>query len=110
MEPLLKAEHLTVCYNGVPAVRDVSFQVKEGEILGIVGESGSGKSTILRAVLGLLGKAGRLTQGNIWYRGKNLTELTEKQMRLFRRSELYFRTANQPSVRCGPSALRFMRL
>ena len=84
MEPLLKAEHLTVCYNGVPAVRDVSFQLKEGEILGIVGESGSGKSTILRAVLGLLGKAGRLTQGNIWYRGKNLTELTEKQMRLFR--------------------------
>ena len=88
MEPLLKAEHLTVCYNGVPAVRDVSFQLKEGEILGIVGESGSGKSTILRAVLGLLGKAGRLTQGNIWYRGKNLTELTEKQMRLFRGPEI----------------------
>ena len=43
MEPLLCAEHITICYNGTPVVKDVSFQVDQGEILGIVGESGSGK-------------------------------------------------------------------
>ena len=34
MESLLSAEHITICYNGIPAVQDVSFQVKPGEILG----------------------------------------------------------------------------
>ena len=42
MEPLLQAEHITICYNGKPVVKDVSFNVDAGEILGVVGESGSG--------------------------------------------------------------------
>ena len=61
MNSLLRAEHLTVCYDGVPVVQDVSFQLNEGEILGIVGESGSGKSTVIRAVMGLLGNSGTIT-------------------------------------------------
>ncbi|HJB16931.1 MAG TPA: ABC transporter ATP-binding protein [Candidatus Blautia excrementipullorum] len=75
MEPLLCAEHITVCYNGIPVVQDVSFQVEQGEILGIVGESGSGKSTIVRAVLGILGENGMVTRGDIWYKGENLTDM-----------------------------------
>ena len=40
MNSLLRVEHVTISYNGKPMVEDVSFEVKQGEILGIVGESG----------------------------------------------------------------------
>ena len=56
MDSLLRVEHVTISYNGEPVVKDVSFELEQGEILGIVGESGSGKSTIVRAIMGLLGE------------------------------------------------------
>ena len=62
-------------------VEDVSFEVKQGEILGIVGESGSGKSTIIKAIMGLLGEEGLVTRGDIWYKGENLTDMSEKKLR-----------------------------
>lgn len=81
MEPLLCAEHLTVGYYGKTVVRDVSFSLNEGEILGIVGESGSGKSTIVRAVAGLLGTGGKITNGSIRYRNRSMTEQKETERR-----------------------------
>ena len=50
---LLRVEHVTISYNGKQVVSDVSFELKQGEILGIVGESGSGKVTIIKAIMGL---------------------------------------------------------
>ena len=47
MNSLLRVEHVTISYNAKPMVEDVSFEVKQAEILGILGESGSGKSTII---------------------------------------------------------------
>lgn len=47
-DPLLKVDHVTISYNGEPTVQDVSFELKQGEILGIVGESGSGKVRLLK--------------------------------------------------------------
>ena len=80
-ESLLQYDRVEISYNGVPAVRDVSVSLSEGEILGIVGESGSGKSTLIKAAMGLLGPTGLVTRGNIWYRGKNLPDLKKRELR-----------------------------
>lgn len=81
MESLLRVEHVTICYNGNPVVHDVSFDLQEGEILGIVGESGSGKSTIIKAVMGLLGSAGMVTRGDIYYKGQNVIDMPQGELR-----------------------------
>ena len=81
MDSLLRVEHVTISYNGKPVVQDVSFELKQGEILGIVGESGSGKSTIVKAIMGLLGEEGMVTRGDIWYKGENITDMSEKKLR-----------------------------
>ena len=88
MEALLRYDRVDICYGGVPAVRDVSFALREGEILCIVGESGSGKSTLLRAAMGLLGRNGLVTRGDILYRGKNLPDLRPGELRRLSGPEL----------------------
>ena len=81
MAEILRYEHVDISYNGFKAIKDVSFTVSEGEILGIVGESGSGKSTLIKAAMGLLGPAGLVTRGDIWYKGKNLPDLSAAELR-----------------------------
>nr|WP_291234248.1 ABC transporter ATP-binding protein [Frisingicoccus sp.] len=86
---ILDIDHCTVCYrNGVPAVSDVSLSVKEGEIISIVGESGSGKTTLIRAVLGLLPSGGKVTEGSIRFQGKELTKVSEQEMRDIRGKDI----------------------
>ncbi|MDO4491376.1 MAG: ABC transporter ATP-binding protein [Lachnospiraceae bacterium] len=78
---ILCYEQVDICYGEKQIIRDCSFSVQSGEILGIVGESGSGKSTLIRAAMGLLGNTGVVTRGDIWYQGKDLPDLSEKEMR-----------------------------
>ncbi len=72
-----------------PVVRSISFDVGEGECLGIVGESGCGKSVTSLAVMGLLPEPpGRITDGEILFNGQDLRHATKAQMRALRRHDL----------------------
>jgi len=75
MSAIFEAEHITKTFgrgkSQVHAVKDVSFELAEGQVTTIVGESGSGKSTIARLVLGLM----PLTSGKMVFQGKDVTHL-----------------------------------
>lgn len=88
MEDLLRVSSLAVSYNGKRVLSDLTFSLNPGEVLGIVGESGSGKSTILRAILGILGSGGAVTGGEILFSGSNLLGLDEKRMREIRGAQI----------------------
>ena len=68
--PLLDIRDLQIRFGTAEAVRGISLQVDEGEVLGLVGESGSGKSATALAIMGLLGQAAR-TSGRILWRGED---------------------------------------
>ena len=71
----------------VKAVDGISFELRQGETLGIVGESGSGKSMTAWSILGLVPKpAGRIVGGNIIFQGENLLEKSPGEMREIRGS------------------------
>ena len=65
MAELLRYDHVGISYNGFLAVKDVSFTLEPGEILGIEGKSGCEKSTQIKAAMGLLGDDRMVTQGEI---------------------------------------------
>ena len=100
MEELLRYDHVDISYLGQPVIRDVSFSLHSGEILGIVGESGSGKSTLIKAAMGLLGCEGQVTRGDIWFKGKNLPELPPKELRKLCGPELGYIFQNAGSSFC----------
>jgi oligopeptide/dipeptide ABC transporter ATP-binding protein len=64
----------------LPAVTDVSLEVANGETLGLVGESGCGKSVTCLTALGLLPPNGRVSSGEVLFRGQNLLGLDERRM------------------------------
>ncbi len=82
---LLEVKDLTVEFKVkhgiVRAVNGLSFHVNEGEILAVVGESGSGKSVTSLSIMGLLPGNGRVTKGQILYRGEDLLKKSENEMR-----------------------------
>ena len=104
--PLLQAR-LSVGYPAKPGVlRDASFELLRGEILGLVGESGSGKSTLALAILRLLTYRGGLVRGEVRLQGRDLLGLPEREMRRVRGREIGFVpqspvTSLNPSLRIG---------
>ena len=69
MTTILEARTVTRAFGALLAVRDVSFTVKEGELLGLIGPNGAGKSTLYNVIAGLL----RPTRGDILFAGQNIT-------------------------------------
>ena len=72
----------------VKALNDVSFKMKEGEVLGIVGESGSGKSVTAYSLMGLTAYPGKLVGGTIDFNGHRINDLTEAEFRQIRGNEV----------------------
>ncbi len=86
--PVLKVENLAVSYEmrkgEVVAVRDVSFDIHQGEALGLVGESGCGKTTVAFAVVRFLHRNGRIREGSILFEGSELRGRSEEELRQLR--------------------------
>ncbi len=79
---MLKVENLTKTYpNGTQALKNVSFEVKDGEFLAVIGLSGSGKSTLLRCINRLI----EPTSGKIYWNGQDVTAASTKDLRNIRR-------------------------
>ena len=68
----------------VKAVNGISFKLEPGKTLGIVGESGSGKSVSAYSIMQILAETGRVTGGEVKFRGENILNYSEKQMQKFR--------------------------
>lgn len=110
MEPILSVKNISVQFKKkkklLTAVENINFEVKPGEILGIVGESGCGKSITSLAVMRLLAENAFVSEGQILYEGKNILELSEKEMCDFRGNKISMifqdpMTALNPTVTIG---------
>ncbi len=73
---LLEVRDLSVSYGGIRAVKGISFDVPEGEVVTLIGANGAGKSSTLRAIVGLERAAG----GSIQFDGKELTQMGTEQL------------------------------
>ena len=94
VKKILKIEQLkTYFYTWagiVKAVDGVSFEVNEGETLGIVGESGSGKSVTALSIIRIVPSPGKIVEGKIIYKGENLVEKKEKDLQDIRGKEIAY--------------------
>ncbi len=94
----------------VQAVDDVSFQIFQGEILGLVGESGCGKTTLGRTMLRLL----KPTSGEVWFDGTDLLSLSDREMKRRRRDmQIIFQdpyTSLDPHMTVGESVGEGLRI
>ena len=90
--PILEIDKLSISFftrlREIPAVMDFSVAVKPGEAVGLVGESGCGKSTVALGVMQDLGRNGRIVGGSIKFKGRNLGEMSDAELRQIRGSEI----------------------
>jgi len=91
-KPLLELRNLRTEFHTeegiIPALNDVSFSLDSGETLGIVGESGCGKSVTALSIMGLLPYSGKIRSGSIHFKGQDLLQKSEKEMRGIRGKEI----------------------
>ena len=102
---VLSVRNLSTVYEAkeatVHAVRDVSFDLRPTERLGIVGESGSGKSALALSILGLIEPPGRVAGGEILLGGRDISKLTDRQLGAVRGKEIAL-VLQDPSTALDP--------
>ncbi len=76
MPPLLEVDNVTKYFGGLPAVRDVSFNVEPGEIVGLIGPNGAGKTTLIS----LISRTERLSAGEIRFKGQIISDKLPHQI------------------------------
>lgn len=90
--PILEIENLSISFftrlREIPAVMDFSVTVQPGEAVGLVGESGCGKSTVALGVMQDLGVNGRIVGGSIKFKGRDLNEMSDEELRDIRGNEI----------------------
>jgi len=69
VEPILKVQEVTKTFGGIIALNRISFDLFEGDILGIIGPNGSGKTTVVNCITGFI----KASSGRVFYRGKDIT-------------------------------------
>jgi phospholipid/cholesterol/gamma-HCH transport system ATP-binding protein len=118
--PVLRFEHVTVSFDGEPAVRDLSFEAHEGQTRVILGAAGSGKTVLLKTALGLV----RPQSGRVYVFGQDIGQLREAELfdvrskvgMLFQESALFdsldieenvaYPLVNQPSMKITEKEVR----
>ncbi|MEG0370945.1 MAG: ABC transporter ATP-binding protein [Clostridium sp.] len=92
MEKILEVKNIKTSFftyaGEVQAVGGVSFKLNKGEALGIVGESGSGKSITMMSIMRLLADNGKIIDGEILFKGRDIVKLSEKEMESIRGNEM----------------------
>jgi len=90
--PLLEVRDLVTQFHTdegvVSAVDGISYEVHAGETVGVVGESGSGKSVSVRSIVRLISSPGKIERGEVRWKGKNVLEMTPRELRQLRGNEI----------------------
>jgi peptide/nickel transport system ATP-binding protein len=104
-ENLLEVRQLSVTYQSrsgpISAVDNIDLTVRPGEVVAVVGESGSGKSTTAHAIIGLLPAGGRIETGQIRFGGRDLTNLSDRELRAIRGAQIGL-IPQDPTVSLNP--------
>ncbi len=104
--PILECRNLSISYftraGEIPAVVDFDLTLHQGESVGLVGESGCGKSTVAMAIMQYMGNNGGIVGGEIIYKGRNLAELSEEELRHLRGNEIAM-VYQEPMASLNPS-------
>ena len=104
--PVLEIENLGISYftraGEIPAVKDFSLTLAAGESVGLVGESGCGKSTVAMGIMRYLGQNGAIVSGAIRFKGRDIGDFGEEELRRFRGSEIAM-IYQEPMASLNPS-------
>lgn len=104
--PVLECRNLCISYftraGEIPAVIDFNMTLNQGESIGLVGESGCGKSTVAMAIMQYLGKNGAIVGGEVFYKGRDLSTLSQEELRQLRGNEIAM-VYQEPMASLNPS-------